>query len=70
MKRASCPSSKQGLLSAVNLADLLRRKLFANVNSLFAHESEVVILGRHLARQRDTGNGAASSLMGGSDSVQ
>jgi hypothetical protein len=53
-----CPSSKQGLLSAVNLADLLRRKLFAN-------ESEVVILGRHLARQRDTGNGAASSLIGG-----
>jgi hypothetical protein len=63
--REPCPSSKQGLLSAVNLADLLRRKLFANVNSLFANESEVVILGRHLARQRDTGNGAASSLMGG-----
>ena len=27
---------------------LLSRKLFTNVNSLFAIESEVVILGRHL----------------------
>ena len=32
-------------------AILLSRKLFANVNSLFATESKVVIMGRHLARQ-------------------
>jgi len=30
---------------------VLSRKLFANVNSLFANESKVVIMGRHLARQ-------------------
>jgi site-specific recombinase XerD len=29
---------------------LLSRKLFANVNSLFANESEIVLIGRHLAR--------------------
>ena len=43
---------------------MLSRKLFANVNALFANESEVVILGRHLARQRDTGNGAWPSRSG------
>src|SRR5262249_26800335 len=40
------------------LADqVLSRKLFANVNSLFANESKVVTLGRHLACQRGTGKG-------------
>jgi hypothetical protein len=37
---------------------MLSRKLFANVNSLFANESEIVILGRHVACQRDTRKGA------------
>jgi len=44
--------------------EVLSRKLFANANALFANESEVVILGRHLARQRDTGNGAWPSRSG------
>jgi hypothetical protein len=51
-------------LSVVTLPKLLSWKLFANVNALFANESEVVILGRHLARQRDTGNGAWPSRSG------
>ena len=43
---------------------MLSRKLFANVNSLFANESEIVILGRHVACQRDTGKGAWPSRSG------
>ena len=38
-------------------APVLSRKLFANVNSLFANESEIVILGRHVVCQRDTEKG-------------
>ncbi len=43
---------------------LLSRKIFANVNSLFANESEIVILGRHVACQRGTGKGAWLSRSG------
>jgi hypothetical protein len=43
---------------------MLSRQLFANVNSLFANESEVVILGRHLARQlmQEKGHGRLAQI--------
>ena len=49
---------------------LLSRKLFENVNSLFANESEFVIIGMHLARQLYTGKVAWASRSGSFQEVQ
>jgi hypothetical protein len=49
---------------------LLSRKLFESVNSLFANESEFVIIGMHLARQLDTGKVAWPSRSGSFQEVQ
>jgi hypothetical protein len=53
-----------GVPAGVHTQLVLSRKLFANVNSLFANGSEIVILGRHVACQRDTGKGAWPSRSG------
>jgi hypothetical protein len=54
----------------LSLDELLSRKLFENVNSQFANESEFVIIGIHLARQLDTGKVAWPSRSGSFQEVQ
>jgi|SRR5271165_1301837 len=56
--------------AAKDRALLLSRKLFENVSSLFANESEFVIIGMHLTRQLDTGKVAWPSRSGSFQEVQ
>jgi pimeloyl-ACP methyl ester carboxylesterase len=58
------------LISFEVARELLSCKLFKNVSSLFANESEFVIIGMHLARQLDTGKVAWPSRSGSFQEVQ